>query len=468
MAEGVCGTGGWTGPLPGDPNTDSILTATAVYGGVQLAWTYPTINPHAVAHTFLYRGVSILSGDAILLATVTGDKYFDIVNPEEATSYYYWIKIVSVYGTIGPLIGPASVLAVPTTSQIMQLLTDQIDTGWLATSLKADIASIADLGAQLALEATNRITGDSAIGLALADVQLETGELSGYLFDEIQARTTADSAQIDQINLLSLNSSTNAAAIATEASVRLSNDQALASQITTAESTLNGNIAQVQTNLNTEISTTNGKITALGALYTVKVNVNGLIGGFGIYNNGLTVQMGFDVDSFWVGRTGVDQVKPFVISGGVVYINKARIKDGDIDSAKIGTAVVNTLHIGTNAVTLPVTANNTGLYAGTGAYFTSVQATMPAASVQQTVLITWFGYHGYSSGVKTTGWRIKKGSTIVFETGSISAAFVVNPSASVTVVLAANESTTFYVEWFGQDSTVGLGAQTLTLLGVKR
>ena len=95
------------------------------------------------------------------------------------------------------------------------------------------------------------------------------------------------------------------------------------------------------------------------ALYTAKVDVNGLIGGFGIYNNGTTVEAGFDVDRFWIGRT-LNRVKPFIISGDVVYIDKARIRTADIDTLKIAG----------NAVIVPTSKVFVGTYA-TGSSFSS-------------------------------------------------------------------------------------------------
>jgi len=170
-------------------------------------------------------------------------------------------------------------------------------------------------------------------------VQTENGELSTYILNETTQRAEADSAQVTAINAIAVGQGDNAAAIATEAAVRLTADEALTSLITTAESSLNGNIAQVQTNLNTEIGIVDGELANIGALYTAKVNVNGLIGGFGIYNDGSTVQAGFDVDNFWIGRTGPDKVKPFIINGDTVYMNNVMIAQGSIDNAKIGNII---------------------------------------------------------------------------------------------------------------------------------
>jgi len=67
------------------------------------------------------------------------------------------------------------------------------------------------------------------------------------------------------------------------------------------------------------------KVRDIGALYTVKLNVNGLIGGYGVYNTGKEVSAGFDVDTFWVGRTSANGIKPFIVDNNIVYINNAMI-----------------------------------------------------------------------------------------------------------------------------------------------
>jgi len=170
---------------------------------------------------------------------------------------------------------------------------------------------------------------------------LNTKASIGYV-DTAQANAISASATASEALVASSISDNNVitnAAILTETDARIAADTALAGQITTVESNLGTDIAQVQTNLNTEIGIVDGEIANIGALYTAKVNVNGLIGGFGIYNDGSTVQAGFDVDTFWIGRTGPDKVKPFIINDGTVYMNSVMIAQGSIDNAKIGNII---------------------------------------------------------------------------------------------------------------------------------
>lgn len=78
----------------------------------------------------------------------------------------------------------------------------------------------------------------------------------------------------------------------------------------------------------------------VGSLYTAKVQSGGLIGGFGIYNDGTEVDAGFDVDRFWLGRTNSNKRKPFIMDGDVVYINNAMIRNGSIQEGHLGPITI--------------------------------------------------------------------------------------------------------------------------------
>lgn len=406
----ACGIGGWGGPLPGDPDNNSILTATPAFGGIDVSWTYPATNPQAVAYVQLYRGLSSTFANAILLATVGGNFFYDKSTSASLTEYFYWIKIVSVNGTVGELIGPASAIAKPPIASVIEGLTAQIDSGLLAQSLKTEIDKIALNYQALLDEVDNRIAANTALSTALLQVQGGVTEALTFINEEITERQEGDSALVSQLNTVAAANSSNLALIQQEQVARVSGDSAnaalyttlnsqvnntttglpatratllndyftkadtnsaissatqnlvsntgltnalgsytttaslqtnyytktatdsaISSAVTTSQTTLNGNITSAQTTLQTNINTVDGKVTQIGALYTVKVNTVtsdgvALVGGFGIYNDGSTVQAGFDVDAFWVGKTQSNKRKPFMISGGVTYIDEAVIE----------------------------------------------------------------------------------------------------------------------------------------------
>jgi hypothetical protein len=364
--DGTCGTGGWGGPLPGDPSSNSILTATPAFGGIDINYTLPTVNPFAVAFAILYRGIiPDFAGAIVHRDGMNGGFYFDKVDPP--TEYFYWIQFVSVNGTHGDIIGPVSAIARLKIEETIEVLTGQIDDGLLAQSLKTDIAQIPLIDNKIFLEIANRLIANATLSAAIAQVQDNADASLAFVQEEITQRQDADAALVTSINLLYTQAAGNAAAILEEKTIRASKDDAmaadietltaaigdgggaaleeektvranadsaLAAAITTAQTTLNGNIASAQTTLQTNINIQAGRITSIGALYTAKVTVNGLIGGFGVYNDGTTVEAGFDVDTFWVGRTAANKRKPFIIVGSETFIDEAVINKLTFDKLR--------------------------------------------------------------------------------------------------------------------------------------
>ena len=297
---GSCGTGiHGTGPLPGDPDGNISLHATPAFAGINVSWTYPTTNASAVAHTILYRGTSSNFSSAIQHRIVTGNFFYDQISI--AQIYYYWIEVVSINGTVGSLIGPASAVAAGLTTDILQTLTGQIDSGLLAQSLKADIDRISLLGFDITTEVTAREDVDLTFAQALADV--EAGIASAATF-------------INTIN-----------------NSRVSDNAAIAESVDLLAVTLGDEVASVVVNTGAWINEVTGDI---GAMYTARLTANGLVGGFGLINDGASVDAGFDVDTFWIGRTNNDKVKPFIVSGGNVYIDNAHIRNITADKLSVG------------------------------------------------------------------------------------------------------------------------------------
>lgn len=75
----------------------------------------------------------------------------------------------------------------------------------------------------------------------------------------------------------------------------------------------------------------------LSAQYTLRLDVNGYISGFGAYNNGTTSQFAILADTFWIASPGsTGKVKPFILYNGVAYLDSAVIRDGTIQQGKLG------------------------------------------------------------------------------------------------------------------------------------
>lgn len=357
MSELVCGVGGWGGPKPGDPDNNSVLSAVGVFGGIEVSWTYPVINPSAVAHTILYRATTSNFSNAVQRAVVAGNTYYDKTDSAMTmnTVYWFWIQIVSINGTVGEVIGPVSATARPTISQTIEMLTGKIDDSALGQKLREDIGKVYTLEGSITEETKSRLSGVGAINENMTVIQQTSNNAITIIGTERTARITADSATMKAVDLLAVSFGNAVAGVRETVELKTGPTSALAKKVTEVESTLGkdyayikeelktvvddkvayaGRITQVETKINgntatgeigltAEISKLDGRIKNM---FTVKLSSNGLIGGFGLSNDGTIVDANFDVDRFSVGRT-LNGRKPFIIDSatGEVLINNAVI-----------------------------------------------------------------------------------------------------------------------------------------------
>lgn len=317
----VCGTGGWSGPKPGDPDNNSVLSAVPAYGGVDLSWTYPATNSFAVSYVNIFRGLTDNPDLAVRRQRTSGDFYFDKEDSPGIQEYFYWIQFVSINGTYADWIGPVSCTPLASIDEVLTQLSGKINEGVLSQSLKDEFGKITLLKTELDAEIAARLSGNTAMADALSAVQSETAQALTLLSSEITQRTTADESLLDSVNVLAVGMGDNAAAIANEALARATDMSAVATQISTVQTTLNGQIAGVETTMGAAIQDMEQTKDKLNSLYTVKLTADGLAGGFGLVNDGSSVQAGFDVDTFWVGRTQADKLKPFIIDGDTVFLS---------------------------------------------------------------------------------------------------------------------------------------------------
>ena len=194
------------------------------------------------------------------------------------------------------------------------------------------------------------VAGDSYEIDWIAVGRTEPRSYTALITTEATTRATQDvllagqitTAQTAQTNALA----TAQNALQTQITATDDNLAVLSSQIDTVQATAGDELAAVQTILQSKIDTTNGKVTAIGARYTTQVQANGLIGGFGVYNDGTSVEAGFDVDTFWIGRTAANKRKPFIVANDVVYIDSAAIVSASITNAHIANLSAAKLNVG--------------------------------------------------------------------------------------------------------------------------
>ena len=453
----VCGTGNWSGPLPGDPDNNVVLGATPAFGGIDVAWSMPGVNPFAVAHTLVYRGEVSNFSQSIQIATTAGNYYFDKL--DNNNRYYYWVRIVSINGTLGNVIGPASAVAEPMVGKLIEDLTGRIDAGVLAQSLRTKLDKIDLLDTSLDGETASRLNGQQALGSLLAQVQTELGQLNTVLQEEVTQRVESDSALITAVNSVAASASGTTALIFEEQAARATADSALAAQITLAQSSLGSNLAQAQTSLQTNINTVDDKVTNIGALYTAKVSVDGLVGGFGIYNDGTEVEAGFDVDRFWIGRTNSNKRKPFIIENGTTYIDEALIRNASIDNAKIGSldaGKINTGVLSANVIqtgSLDSKISNIDWAKISNAYITNAQigyAAITTAKIGNNEIT----FPSFAQGASITD--INPGSTVTLATLTVPRSFATPGYILVEYMMSqvSSGNTMYFDQWAQGDTNV--------------
>lgn len=245
---------------------------------------------------------------------------------------------------------------------------------------------------------------------------------------DIVTLTTDTSANASAISSLTSTVNSNTSAITTEQTTRANADSALAADITSLTSTVGGNTSSITTNA-TAISTLDGNASAG---YVLKLNANGKVAQMVLGSNassgtGATSIVAFLADTFKIDNDAGSSVSPFIVSGGEVFIDNARITnlEGtriDVDtlnvkqfantSSKIishlpaetkfdlgrdGQAYVQRTgtYTGSNAAFIPVTITDVRNNAGYVAIFSGVLGDVSGGRVQYSLdNSTWVNANG--------------------------------------------------------------------------
>lgn len=208
--------------------------------------------------------------------------------------------------------------------------------------------------------------------------QNTTGNFAAAIQQEAQARASADSAEANARNTLAARVTTteqgvasNAAAITTataaiadERTARATADTALAQSVSTLQATVNQKSVALQTESEVR-ATADGK---LFAQYTVKIDSNGYVSGYGLASteaNGIPKsEFAIRADRFYIASPsgpGITPAMPFIVQttpttiNGVavpagVYMRDAFIQNGTITNAKIANLAVDDAKIASLSV----------------------------------------------------------------------------------------------------------------------
>ena len=333
------------------PPTPSGFAATAAISNLLVecdAQTYTQGHGHAKSRLY---GATWTSGalpvfaDAIEITQFSGTTFAHPTNP--STTWHLWLKWETKDGVLSadPAGGTNGLVAI--TGQNVGLLLDalggELNESQLTQGLRSRIELIdgpsstpGTVAQRVLAEQTARSTADDALASSISTLGATVNNNYSTLDSAIQAATSARST-----------------AISTEANAR----QTLQSTVESINSTLTADIQ-------TEATTRANETGSLFAKYTIKVDLNGYVSGFGLAstsNNGVpTSEFAIVADKFSIAPVQTDNTandgSPFfhratatTINGVSVpagtYMKAAYIHDATITNAKIADLAVDNAKI---------------------------------------------------------------------------------------------------------------------------
>jgi hypothetical protein len=340
------------------------LTALSAVGGIfsiDLAWSF---DPTAVGVDYVEIHGSLTGNraDAVLL---TVQKYparsWVHMGMPAGQEWFYWGRVVDTSGNLSewhPLSATDGVTASSSTdpSEILDMLFDQIGLAHIAAELAEPIEQIPLIAwAQDWDSLTAEINRLGAQTL----VQGERVHSFALINTEQTLRTTEDEALAQQISTVAAGLDGAVAAIQTEETARVTADEANASLITNVQARLDtGDFAAVKTSAEASAN----KITGLEAKYTIKVNAAGHVAGMELLSGSGGSAVVWLADKFLFAKPdGTGTPQQIMALGTVNGVNALGLRgdlivDGSIVASKIDT----------RGLTIKDAAGNVILGSGTG------------------------------------------------------------------------------------------------------
>ncbi|MDH3997704.1 MAG: host specificity factor TipJ family phage tail protein [Desulfuromonadales bacterium] len=444
------------------PEPITSITGEGGWLSARLSLSYPI--PEDFKWVEIWRSDSpdrSYAGAAPHAEGVAGNSYADDTLPY-GQSYYYWARVVDCYqqkSDFYPIdaMGGIEVTPIAAVSDLKTILDGQLS----ESQLHQDLISRIDTPG-------NFSDFDAAADYAIGDVFNYNGIL--YQVKQTQQQPNINpprSAYYDSIGqYASLTDLVGGTAVnLTQTNTTLAQQgltlNATSSEVSTLSTTVDGNTATIQT----QQTTLNG----VEAEYTLKLDANGTVVGFGLINteeeNTFEVYANRFAVSMPAGMGGASEF-PFVV-GTVEGASGVHI-----DSAFIGDANVETLNIANDAVIVPVGA----LWAGYATLSSSTDVDVVAGSIDskgQPVSIDFsFATYFPVSGQAKYQLTIKRGSTTIYGPFTFichQTAYHVSQSISVVdnVGTDGTESYHIYMNRQNGSGTIEIHARSAKLLGLK-
>ncbi len=390
------------------PPTPTGFKVTAGMNNIFIEHDDPLFTQgHGYLRTVLYGRVreagapEPVFASAVKVAEFTGTVY--AFPADSATTWHLWVRWQTNDGVLSSSPAGGTNGLVATTGQdvgkLLELLDGQITSSQLHQSLSKRIDKIdgpatlaGSLAAQILAEAVARKNKDDDISRLVAQISASTDQNAAAIVEEREVRTNAIKTEamlrqslaaqfgngLQQANAAIVDVSTTIAsadevlaqritalgaktegdleaAMLTEQTVRANADSALSTRVTTMQTDVLG----LSNSLQEEATVRAEKDGELFAQYSVKIDQNGYVSGFGlasesVYGGPTTSQFEVRADRFAIASPsgpGVEPSTPFIVQTTPkilngqnvpvgVYIKDAFIKNGQITNAKIGTAAI--------------------------------------------------------------------------------------------------------------------------------
>ena len=325
-------------------NADVAVAATAAT--VIRASSSPSARPDGTA----------LSGNDIWFDTDDGQVY------TRNSANNAWVAardatLVNVFGATSFTGSTLTAAMASAQSDIVTVTNAQSSTASSLTSLTTTVTNNNNtLTSAISTEASTRSSADSTNATNISNLTStinngSTGLAAAHsaISSEATTRANRDTALTTLITNLTSTVGTNTSAISTEATTRANADSANATSISNLSSTVGTTNSNVST-LQTSVSNLEGDADAMFVIQ-VATESNGsksaagmVIGSNASSGSGAQSYVQFQADKFAI-WSGSSSTAPFIVSGGVVYIDDARIQDGAITNARIANGTIESAKI---------------------------------------------------------------------------------------------------------------------------
>lgn len=334
-----------------------------------------------------------------------------------------------------------------------------------ATKLEELEAEVGSAQAGISAEQTARANAVSAEASARQQqIANLNGSLNAAIQSETKARADSDGAlgsRIDQVNATAADAH---ARITTENQARVSGEQANARAIQTVQSNLNGTnntLALVQQTA----STTSNRMGHVEAQYGFSVQAGGVIAGMKALANGSgTSQIVFEAGAIAFRNPGNGSNNQLMVfENGQLRLNSAMIGTATINSLHVQDLSMGTNKIAINAVTVTHYAERGSMMYGNGGYQTSLSYTLYAPNECELIVLLK-GNQGFPNGDRTWQSRILVNGNVVDDAGGAKTADTYTLLGKMRV---GPGNHTVEAHWRG-DSSVRLGGQRMIVLETRR